>query len=113
MKSILIVDDDQMLREMLGELLTENGFAVTEAGDSSTALAKAKAGKFDAITVDLVLGEEDGMNLVSEIRPLQPAAKIYVLTGMEEDHTDEAAKHGADGFLFKHTAIDELVGILN
>ena len=113
MKSILIVDDDDALREMLGALLRDSGFDVSEAEDRDSAIATVRSRTFDAITVDLALGSDDGMDVVAEVRILQPDSKIYVLTGMEEDLALEAAEHGADGFLHKHTAIDQLIGLLN
>ncbi|HEY1169760.1 MAG TPA: response regulator [Verrucomicrobiae bacterium] len=109
MKTILIVDDDDLLREMLGEVLRMEGYDVTEATDGKTALKLAKKKTFDVVTLDVALEKEDGRALVDPIRELQPKAKIYLLTGMDEPELKSKAKHHADGHFSKAQPMEKLL----
>lgn len=109
MKSILIVDDDDLLREMLGEILRQEGHDVTEAVDGKSALKHARKKSFDVVTLDVALEKEDGRNLVAPIRELQPEAKIYLLTGMDEPDLKHKSKHHADGHFSKAQPMEKLL----
>lgn len=109
MKSILIVDDDDLLREMLGEILRMEGYDVTEATDGASALKLAKKKAFDVVTLDVALQEEDGRTLVEPIRELQPKAKIYLLTGMDDPELKQKSKHHADGHFSKAQPMEKLL----
>ena len=66
--NILLVDDNEELREFLALCLSESGEEATTAATSSEALRKAEVGRFDVIVIDSVLGNEDGLELVEKIR---------------------------------------------
>lgn len=109
MKSILIVDDDEVLREMLGEILQMEGFAVSYASDGETALRKSREKNFDIITLDIALGEEDGRSLVSPLRTIQPHTRIFLLTGMDGQDLPEPGNYGADGQFSKGQPLEKLL----
>ncbi len=109
MKSILIVDDDDLLREMLGEILRLEGYDVSEATDGKGALKHAKKKTFDVVTLDVALENEDGRTLVDPLRELQPKAKIYLLTGMDDPELKNKAKHHADGHFSKAQPMEKLL----
>jgi len=108
-KSILIVDDDDLLREMLGEILRMEGYDVAEAVDGKSALKQAKKKTFDVVTLDVALEKEDGRTLVAPIRELQPKAKIYLLTGMDDPDLKNKSKHHADGHFSKAQPMEKLL----
>jgi len=109
MKSILIVDDDDLLREMLGEILRMEGYEVSEASDGKSALQHAKSKVFDIVTLDVALQEEDGRALVDPIRELQPTAKIFLLTGMNDTELNDKKKYHVDGHFSKALPMEKLL----
>lgn len=76
---VLLIDDNEELREFLALCLTEASFEVVEAGDAASALQCAEAEKFDAFLVDSVLQQEDGLLLVSQLRELKNGRNVPVL----------------------------------
>jgi len=109
MKSILIVDDDDLLREMLGEILRMEGYEVSEASDGKSALKLAKSKTFGVVTLDVALQEEDGRELVDPIRELQPKAKIFLLTGMDDPELKNKKKYHVDGHFSKALPMEKLL----
>ncbi|RYX80967.1 response regulator [bacterium] len=66
--NILLVDDNEELREFLALSLAESGIETTTAATPGEALRKSDIVRFDVIVIDSVLGSEDGLNLVDKIR---------------------------------------------
>lgn len=86
LKRILLVDDDEDLREALGEqlVLTED-FDVFEAGDGSEALARVKEGLYDLVILDVGLPDTDGRELCRLMRKQGVKSPILMLTGQDSD----------------------------
>jgi len=86
LKKILLVDDDEDLREALGEqlVLTED-FDVFEAGDGSEALARVKEGLYDLVILDVGLPDTDGRELCRLMRKQGVKSPILMLTGQDSD----------------------------
>ncbi|WP_201315931.1 response regulator [Dyella sp. EPa41] len=80
---VLIVDDDDTLRLLLGEMLQILGLEVTAAGDGAEALAQLAAGEsFDLLITDIRMpGHIDGPVLANSARALYPAMRVVVMTG--------------------------------
>lgn len=76
---ILLIDDNEELREFLAACLSESSVEVVEAGDMASALKCAEAEKFDAYIVDSVMQEEDGLILVGQLRALKNGRGVPVL----------------------------------
>ncbi len=66
--NILLVDDNEELRDFLAHSLVEAGLEATTAATSAGALQKSEAARFDVFVVDSVLGKEDGLELVAQLR---------------------------------------------
>lgn len=109
MKSVLIVDDDELLREMFTEILRIEGFVVSEAANSQAAIKLAEAKKFDVITLDIALGREDGRTLIKPLRKISPDSKIFLLTGMDDRDVTEAGTHVVDGVFSKAQPMEDLI----
>jgi len=86
LRRILLVDDDEDLREALGEqlVLTED-FDVFEAGDGSEALARVKEGLYDLVILDVGLPDTDGRELCRLMRKQGVKSPILMLTGQDSD----------------------------
>jgi DNA-binding response OmpR family regulator len=112
LKKILLVDDEEMLRQTLAVMIANMGFEVTQAADGREGLKMFKEGTFDLVITDLVMPNKEGLELIVAIRRLQPAAKIIAISGgFRVDSLDMIAKAsavGADEVLYKPFSVDEL-----
>jgi CheY-like chemotaxis protein len=108
---ILLVDDDEVVRSTLSELLDSEGFEVTTAGSVSDALKLISANVYDVLLSDLHMpGAGDGLTVVSAMRHANPKAVTMLLTGFPEmDAAAQAILLQADQILLKPTDIRALV----
>ena len=100
-KKVLIVDDDQKLRELLTEYLTEFGFQITTLPDGREILQTINTENPDIIILDIMLPHKDGFEILKEIRT-KYAVPVIMLTARGED-TDRIVglELGADDYLPK------------
>lgn len=101
---VLLVDDNEELRDFLVQCLSEVSIEVEVAGNGAEALAKAEPGKFDAYLVDSMLGEADGLALVTQLRATKNGAKmpILVMSPLGTSLARRMAQNvGGDDFLVK------------
>lgn len=111
--SLLLVDDDDTLRERLARALRERGLEVTTAADFDTAVAQARAETPELAVVDLRMPGRSGLELVAELHALDPATIIVVLTGYGSIATAvESLRRGAADYLPKPLDADELLAVL-
>ena len=84
MATILIVDDEVLIREALRRFLEIQGHTVLEAGDGVDALAVLNEQEVDLAVVDLVMPRMDGMGLLSRMRADYPSTKVIIVSGYDE-----------------------------
>jgi DNA-binding response OmpR family regulator len=78
--TLLLIDDDERLAEMVGKYLTQSGFIVERAPDGTSGLAAMQRDKFNLIILDLMLPDMDGLDICRQIRALSgEAANVPVL----------------------------------
>jgi two-component system chemotaxis response regulator CheY len=108
----LIIDDVEEVREILGIILKDLGFEVTEATNGREALAMLKTiGKVDLALVDLYLPEMNGIEFVRAVRAQSAYAgmkMMMVTTETNRTHIEAALKSGADEYLMKPYTKDML-----
>jgi two-component system response regulator RegA len=108
--SLLIVDDDRVLRERLGRALRERGFEVSTAGSFDEAVALASKESPEMVVVDLRMPGRSGLELVRALHDLDPQTKIVVLTGYGSIATAvEAVRLGATNYVAKPADVDDLL----
>lgn len=102
-KKILIVEDDQFLREFYVELLQGEGYAIDAAADGEDGLSKIKLGKYDLVLLDIMLPKKDGIQILKDLKLSPPLkTKIVVLTNLGQDAViKECFNLGAEGYLIK------------
>lgn len=104
-KKILIVEDDQFLRDFYQELLQGEGYLVDVAADGDTAWEKAKQGGWNLILLDIMLPKKDGLHILRDLKtqpPPSPNGPIVVLTNLGHDAIiNQAFSLGAAGYLVK------------
>ena len=101
---VLLVDDNEELREFLVQCLTESSIEVEAVADGPRALARADTEKFDAYIIDSLLGEADGLTLVTQLRASKNGQKtpILVMSNLGTSLARRMAKDvGCDEFLVK------------
>jgi CheY-like chemotaxis protein len=81
MQRILLVDDDEALRKMLGMKLVMMGYAIAEAANGKEALAAQQREPADLILTDLIMPEKEGIETIGEFRKKYPKAKIIAMSG--------------------------------
>ena len=79
--SVLVVDDEADLRELIADSLSGDGFETTQASDGGDAIARLKTFAFDAIVVDLRLPDADGMEVLDFALTRYPEVVAVVMTG--------------------------------
>jgi DNA-binding response OmpR family regulator len=99
---ILIIDDESSLRETLGRILQRAGYAVQAAADGQQALDLVHHQAFNLAYLDLHLPGMDGIQILKEIRKLQPKLPVIMLTGFGTlQSAVEALRLGATDYLLK------------
>jgi len=78
--SILIVDDDPLLRLIASEMLAGAGYAVAEAEDGDVAIRKLEARSFDLIILDLLMPNKEGVETIQEVKRRWPATRILAIS---------------------------------
>ena len=114
-RSILVVDDEDLVRRVIRDVLRKKGYLVGEARDGSEAMqvfAQANP-RFDLVLLDIRMPRMNGWETMEQIKALDPAAKVILLGGaiLEEEMAQAKAK-GADALLpkpFKPQELQELV----
>jgi len=118
-KKILIVDDEEMLRELLTEQLVDAGYAVYEASNGLEAIEVlkrlcAEQTQIDAVVLDMNMPKMDGAKAYTEIRALFPKMPILIATGYaEDDVVRQLQQIGTSAVLVKPYDADLLLEKLN
>lgn len=108
-KRVLVVDDEENIRQILKEYLNEFGYDVVCAVNGQEALQIYKNGYFDVTLSDLVMRPMDGLELLSEIKKVDPDAIFIMITGYPSiESALEAVKKGARDYITKPFNIDEI-----
>ncbi|MHB8769677.1 MAG: sigma-54-dependent transcriptional regulator [Syntrophales bacterium] len=113
MAKILVVDDDQGMREFLEIMLTQEGYSVSSAGDAGKALNRCRKEAFDLIITDLKMPKMDGIGFLREVKDLSPETMVILITAYASGETAVTAmQEGAYDYIEKDFAIDDLKRII-
>jgi CheY-like chemotaxis protein len=112
-KKIMVVDDEQNIREIISEFLEEMGYSVTVAVDGLDALEKVAYGQFDLYIIDVYMPRMGGLELIGKLKEIQPLAVIIVTTGYSSiDVAIKAIRTGAYHYLTKPVQAEELIKVV-
>jgi len=108
-KPILIVDDEPIVRESIGDWLKDAGYQVATAESGEEALEMVEKQDFSVMILDLRLPGKTGITVLKEVKALNPQIKSIVITAYPSvELAVEAMKLGAVDYLIKPVAPDDL-----
>ena len=109
-RTVLVVDDEDVIRETVREILTDEGYRVIAASDGSEVLGLVEKETPDVILLDIWMPEMDGIVLLRQIKREHPDARIVMISGHGSIHTAvTATKLGAFDFIEKPLSLDGLL----
>jgi two-component system response regulator PilR (NtrC family) len=109
MASLLVVDDEQSMREFLEILLKRAGHRVASLGSAAAALARVEEGGIDLVLCDLRLGADDGLEVLRRVKERSPATEVVMITAFATaENAIQAMKLGAYDYVLKPFKVDEL-----
>ena len=110
MASVLIVDDDDQIRLLLGDILTEHGFDVFEGLDGMETVGLLETIQPDLLLLDILMPNMDGIELLREIANREIDVPVIVLTGAtDEGLPAKAIEAGAAAFMTKPLEMKSLM----
>jgi two-component system phosphate regulon response regulator OmpR len=99
---ILIIDDDDRLRDLIGRFLSDEGYRVTTAASSEEARNRMLGVTFDILVVDIMMPGETGLELVRDLKQTNPDLPCLMLTAMgDPGHRLHGLESGADDYMTK------------
>lgn len=109
-KKILVVDDEDRVRESIREILTDEGYRVIEAADGARVLDLIKKEHPHLVLLDIWMPEVDGIGLLKDIKKQEPDLNVIMISGHGNIHTAvTATKLGAFDFMEKPLSLDGLL----
>jgi two-component system response regulator HydG len=111
---ILVIDDDKAMRDACFQILSRQGFRVELAASAKQGLSLLERLSFDAILLDLVMPDLDGLEALKKIRALDPDVEVIIITGYGTIQSAvESIKAGAFHFLSKPFVPDDLRNLVS
>ena len=114
MRKILVIDDEEKLRNLLTRIISYEGFDVCQAGDCKTALKRMTENEIDVVLCDVRLPDGNGVEFINEIREKYPLTEIILLTayGNIPDGV-KAIKNGAFDYITKGDENSKIVPLIH
>ena len=116
-KHILVVDDDEMMRAFVKELLKINDFKITEAANGKLGLKEFRDNTPDLVITDIIMPEMEGISFIRELRSHNKDIPIIAMTGnvhgRMEEFLDISSQLGADEILRKPIKSKEFLDAIN
>ncbi|WP_153412722.1 response regulator transcription factor [Nocardia macrotermitis] len=108
--TVLLVDDEAMLTEMVSMVLRFEGWEVVTAGDGATAIAKVQQSRPDVVVLDIMLPDMTGLDVLTRLRERDPDLPVLLLTA-KDTVKDRIAGFtaGGDDYVTKPFSIEEVV----
>ena len=111
--SVLVIDDDQDIREYLQDFLNAEGFEVTTLADPTAAVARIRDEVFHLVVLDLMMPKISGLDLLAQIRAVDDDIAVIILTGYPSLETATASiEHDVSAYIKKPFSVDEFRAII-
>ncbi|MEF8874216.1 MAG: response regulator [Candidatus Thermoplasmatota archaeon] len=113
MVNILVVDDEDRMRKLIKNILSRRYEIAGEAENGEEAVEKFEDLDPDVITLDILMPEKDGIEVLSDIKDKDPSKKVVLITVVSPDEDiPEEAKNKADAYLVKPAKKKQLLDAL-
>ncbi|MFH0762357.1 MAG: response regulator, partial [Candidatus Omnitrophota bacterium] len=107
--NILIIDDEEIIRSLVKDSLTEKGYVVTAFEDAKKGVEAVWKNSFDAILIDLKMPGVDGLSILKEVKPRITGNTVVMITGYPSFETVREALHlGAFDYISKPFNLEEI-----
>lgn len=114
--TVLVIDDEQLIRLQIRSALELEGFVVHEAANGNEGLARMAAARADVVITDILMPDKEGIETILELRRSYPGVKIIAISGGGRTGNKDflhTAKHlGADRILAKPFGLADLLGLI-
>ena len=115
-KRILVIEDDEMIRSLLSEVLSSEGYDVSLAEDGRSGIRLFKQDPHDLVITDIVMPGQTGIEVVTEIKRKRAETKVIVITGVDKSERDKLLQistvMGADNTLQKPLSKESLISMV-
>lgn len=111
-KTVLVIDDEPVIRLMAEQLLAEAGFTVltAENGQEGVRIFQEHSAQINVVVVDMVMPVQDGLQTMRELRGLDPAVQVIAASGFSQnERIDQMLKEGARDFIHKPYNLHEII----
>lgn len=112
MPTVLVVDDEALVRAFIVRTAAAAGWTAVEAPDAEAALAALTRTPFDLICLDVRMPGRDGIQVADVIHDRHPGTAVLFLTGLDMLPADKTLRSGVVGYLVKPFKTDELLAVL-
>ena len=100
--TILVVDDDNFVRVLVKDVLSQHGHTIVEAADGAEALERYREARPQLVLIDLMMPNKSGMEALRDLRALDPKSRVLVMSTLDSDSLVQAAlEQGATDFVVK------------
>ncbi len=107
--TVLVIDDDGMIRSYLGSVLAEEGYEILSAATGEEGLALLRAKPVDVIVLDLMLPDRSGISILQDVKQTEPGVQVIMLTAFSGvPSAVKAMKLGAYDYIAKPTDVSRL-----
>lgn len=108
-KNILVVDDEENIREIISEFLQTLGYQVVEASNGEEAIRACSKVEFDMVISDIRMPKMNGLKLLKSLKTYRPELPVILMTGYQPSKSQEASlTTKADGYLLKPFSLKSL-----
>ena len=111
--TVLVAEDDHLIRTIFVEIVKGEGFEVVEADDGQRALQLVTSRKIDMIISDMKMPLMDGFDLLVSVKKLHPEIPVTVITGFNSEYLEaDALAAGADAYITKPFKVADVAATL-
>jgi YesN/AraC family two-component response regulator len=110
---ILVVDDEEMMRELLEDVLQMEGYSVETAADGQAALARVKELRPLLVISDIKMPRMNGFELLKSVKERYPQMRVIMMTGYSDDFTvKDALRLNADEYIIKPFNTQDITSVV-
>jgi|SRR5690349_15719975 DNA-binding NtrC family response regulator len=110
---ILVVEDEEVYRELLARILTKAGYDVVQAADGFRALSIMEKSKIDLVISDIFMPGMNGYSLVARLRAKWPSMPVILTTGFLSEETAKNMMNGSVDFIPKPIDPEKLIELIH